>query len=116
MTSSSIEGGVEVNQVGLQRFPRIPTLVAAVRRMFLGRVGARRMELVEALPLGGRRQLMLVVCDGQSFLIGAGSDGVHSIVGIQQHASTAGGRSSMPGEVGFQLAPNSSGQNAELRP
>ena len=39
----------------------------------------RRMELVEMLPLGGKRQLMLVVCDGQRFLVGAGGDSIHSI-------------------------------------
>ena len=33
--------------------------------------GEHRMELLETLQLGGRRQLMLVVCDGQRFLVGA---------------------------------------------
>jgi len=37
------------------------------------------MELVEMLQLGGRRQLMLVVCDGQRYLVGAGGDSVQSI-------------------------------------
>lgn len=40
----------------------------------------RRMELVEMLQLGGKRQLMLVVCDGQRFLVGAGGDSIHSVV------------------------------------
>jgi len=39
----------------------------------------RRMELVEMLQLGGKRQLMLVVCDGQRYLVGAGGDSVQSI-------------------------------------
>lgn len=39
----------------------------------------RRMELIEMLPLGGKRQLMLVVCDGQRYLVGAGGDSIHSI-------------------------------------
>jgi len=42
----------------------------------------RRLQLVEALPLGGKRQLMLVCCDGSHFLIGAGSDGVSAITPI----------------------------------
>jgi len=46
----------------------------------IGKVRAkRRMELVEMLQLGGRRQLMLVVCDGQRYLVGAGGDSVQSI-------------------------------------
>jgi flagellar biogenesis protein FliO len=42
----------------------------------------RRMELVEVLPLGGKRQLMMVVCDGHRYLVGAGSDSVQSIAEI----------------------------------
>jgi hypothetical protein len=40
------------------------------------------MELVEVLQLGGRRQLMMVVCDGRRYLVGTGGDGVHSIAEI----------------------------------
>ncbi len=40
----------------------------------------RRMELLEALSLGGRRQVMLVRCDGKTYLIGVGGDSVQSIV------------------------------------
>lgn len=46
----------------------------------LGRAhGERRMELLDTLQLGGKRQLMLVLCDGQRYLVGAGNDSVHSI-------------------------------------
>jgi flagellar biogenesis protein FliO len=45
--------------------------------------GERRLELIETLPLGGKRQLMLVLCDGQRVLVGAGRDGVHSIAEIR---------------------------------
>jgi len=34
------------------------------------------------LALGGRRQLMLVRCGGQSFLVGGGVDGVQSIMAV----------------------------------
>jgi hypothetical protein len=44
----------------------------------------RRMELVEMLQLGGRRQLMLVVCDGQRYLVGAGGDSVQSIAEMRE--------------------------------
>jgi hypothetical protein len=50
----------------------------------------RRLQLVETLPLGGKRQLMLIVCDGQHFLVGGGSDTVSSITPISPHAHTAG--------------------------
>ena len=47
-----------------------------------GRACVRRMELVEKLELGGRRQLMLVICDGRKYLLGAGSDGIHAIMEV----------------------------------
>jgi flagellar biogenesis protein FliO len=51
----------------------------------MGNVRAkRRMELVEMLQLGGRRQLMLVVCDGQRYLVGAGGDSVQSIAEMRE--------------------------------
>ena len=48
----------------------------------LGGSGARRrrMRVVESLALGGRRQLMLVVCDGQEYLVGTGPESVETIV------------------------------------
>ena len=49
----------------------------------------RRMELIEKLELGSRRQLMLIVCDGREYLVGAGADGIHAIteVGIKAEPS-----------------------------
>lgn len=53
-----------------------------------GRTGLRagrvekRMKLVETLSLGGKRQLMLVECDGQKYLVGAGVDGAQTIVAV----------------------------------
>ena len=46
----------------------------------------RRMELIETLSLGGKRQLMLVLCDGQKVLVGAGGDSVHSITEMKDSA------------------------------
>jgi hypothetical protein len=40
------------------------------------------MELIETLPLGGKRQLILIACDGRHFLVGAGADAVSSITPI----------------------------------
>ena len=53
----------------------------------------RRMKLVEVLQLGGKRQLMLVVCDGRRYLVGAGGDSVQSIaeMGLQPAESDVPG-------------------------
>ncbi len=42
----------------------------------------RRMKLAETLSLGGKRQLMLVICDGQRFLVGTSGEGVGTIVAV----------------------------------
>lgn len=46
------------------------------------RLAEREMRLVETLSLGGRRQLLLVVCGSERFLIGTGADSVETIVQI----------------------------------
>ncbi len=45
-----------------------------------GAQGPQRMQLIEVLQLGGRRQLMMVICDGRRYLVGTGGDGVQSVV------------------------------------
>ena len=56
----------------------------------LGRVRAdKRMELIETLHLGGKRQLMLVKCDGREYLVGAGGDSVHSIADMSPQQVTS---------------------------
>jgi flagellar biogenesis protein FliO len=44
---------------------------------------ARLMRLVETLPLGGKRQLMLVSCAGEHFLVGGGPESLETIVRVQ---------------------------------
>ncbi len=46
----------------------------------LRRGKARQLQMLETLPLGGKRQLILVSCAGELYLVGAGADGVQSIV------------------------------------
>jgi hypothetical protein len=41
------------------------------------------MRLVETLMLGGRRQLMLVSCGEEYFLVGGGIDNVETIVRVK---------------------------------
>jgi|ERR1700677_4790544 flagellar biogenesis protein FliO len=43
----------------------------------------KQLRLVETLPLGGKRQLMLVTCAGESFLVGGGVDSVEAIVRLK---------------------------------
>src|ERR1700754_2671533 len=43
----------------------------------------KQLRLVETLPLGGKRQLMLVTCAGESFLVGGGMESVETIVRLK---------------------------------
>jgi hypothetical protein len=43
----------------------------------------KQLRLVETLPLGGKKQLILVTCDGESFLVGGGVDSVETIVRLK---------------------------------
>lgn len=47
----------------------------------------KQLRLVETLPLGGKRQLMLVTCAGESFLVGGGMDSVETIVPLKATVS-----------------------------
>jgi hypothetical protein len=50
-------------------------------------VQRKQLRLLEILPLGGKRQLMLVTCAGESFLIGGGVDSVETIVRLKADVS-----------------------------
>jgi hypothetical protein len=47
----------------------------------------RQLQLVETLPLGGKRQLMLVTCAGERFLVGGGLESVEAIVRLKAEVS-----------------------------
>jgi flagellar biogenesis protein FliO len=47
------------------------------------RSAIRQMHLLETLPLGGKRQLMLVSCAGEHFLVGGGVESVETIVRVK---------------------------------
>ncbi len=75
----------EVQQSGLRRwFMAIVNLLGGA-----GSPGSnkRHMRLIETLPLGAKRQLLLVSCDGQTFLIGAGPESVHSILPVRTESA-----------------------------
>lgn len=68
--------------------------IAAVqrgRRNMLARRREKQMELIETLPLGGKRQLALVVCEGRRFLVGMGAESVDAIVAADESATEAPG-------------------------
>ena len=46
----------------------------------LQEAGGKQMQLMESLPLGGKRQLMLVSCAGERFLVGGGAESIETIV------------------------------------
>ena len=77
-TSVTGEVAMRVSETPGGWFDRVKGMIFAG----LSRTCVRRMELIEKLELGGKRQLMLVVCDGQRYLVGAGSDGIHAITGV----------------------------------
>ena len=47
------------------------------------RLQQRQLRLVETLALGGKRQLMLVTCAGERFLVGGGLESVETIVRLK---------------------------------
>jgi flagellar biogenesis protein FliO len=47
----------------------------------------KQMELIETLALGGKRQLMLVSCGGEQFLVGGGPESVETIVRVSAEVS-----------------------------
>ena len=56
---------------------------AAVKRQ----AAEKQMHLLETLPLGGKRSLMLVSCAGELFLVGGSLEGIESIVRVQGEQS-----------------------------
>ena len=42
----------------------------------------RQMFIIENLSLGSRKQLLLVSCAGEQFLVGTGAESVHTIVRV----------------------------------
>jgi len=54
----------------------------------------KQLQLVETLALGGKRQLMLVTCAGESFLVGGSYESVETIVrlGFETSSAQAAGR------------------------
>jgi len=85
-------------RIPMQTFPTqaLPVLAnglaGKVQNWFRTRTGsanARRLRLVETLPLGPRRSVALIECDGRCFLAGMGGDGVTTLVPLATQGSIA---------------------------
>jgi flagellar biogenesis protein FliO len=68
--------------------PQVQGLAGWVLSLLRGCVGRReaplkQMQLIETLALGGKRQLMLVSCGGERFLVGGGLESVETIVRVK---------------------------------
>ncbi len=61
-------------------------MCAMARLSGAGTATAKRMQVLETLALGARKQLLLVSCDGERFLVGTGADQVQSIVRLGREA------------------------------
>lgn len=53
-------------------------------------VKARRLRVVETLPLGAKKQLLLVTCDGEKYLVGTGAESVQTITRVERRAVPGG--------------------------
>ena len=85
-------GQKELNNVAAIAAPEVQGLAGWVLGLLRGWRGEREMQrkqlrLVETLPLGGKRQLMLVTCAGESFLVGGGMESVETIVRLKAEFS-----------------------------
>ena len=69
----------------------------------------RRLQLIDRLELGGKRQLMLIVCDGQRFLVGSGAESIQSIIAVGKRENE-----SLDGESEF-TKPHASGCSAVVK-
>ena len=62
-------------------------LLGIIRRQNV-KEAERHLHVIETLALGGRRQLQLITCDGERFLVGSGADRVETIVRVGAAKST----------------------------
>jgi len=78
----SLEGASAPEVAGLARW------LLALARGWRGprECQQKQLQLVETLSLGGKRQLMLVRCAGESFLVGGSFESVETIVRLRTEA------------------------------
>ena len=77
-----------------ERGPGLADWLLEVVWRVLGRGGVARskeMRVVETLTIGPKKQLVLVTCGGERFLVGTGADSVGTIVRVGAEATVADG-------------------------
>jgi flagellar biogenesis protein FliO len=77
-------------------------LAGVLLRMWANRrsakaVRTREIELLETFSLGGRRELMLVRCAGERFLVGGSFDRIDTMVKLEAGSAEATQRDSLCG-------------------
>jgi flagellar biogenesis protein FliO len=79
----------ELNLTAVSQIQGFAGWVIALLRGWRGQCEMQRKQLrvVETLQLGGKKQLMLVTCGGESFLVGSGSDSVQTLVRLNAESS-----------------------------
>ena len=87
-----LSGQKEVNTAATTGVPDVQGLAGWLIRLLQGwrhqrEAQRKQLRLVETLSLGGKRQLMLVTCGGESFLVGGGTDSVETIVRLKAEVS-----------------------------
>ena len=51
---------------------------------------ARRLRVLETLSIGPKKQLLLIRCDGEKYLVATGPDSVQSILRVDSQARATG--------------------------
>jgi flagellar biogenesis protein FliO len=82
----------ETNTATSVAAPGVQGLVVWLFRLFRGlpfrgETVPRQLRLIETLSLGGKRQLMLVTCGGESFLVGGSFESIETIVCLRSELS-----------------------------
>ena len=79
----------ELNKMSIPDMRGLVGWVLELVRGFRGHRETQRkqLRLVETLSLGGKRQLLLVTCAGESFLVGGGMESVETIVRLKAEVS-----------------------------
>ncbi len=65
-------------------------VMAALRRWQRRAAEPRQMRVIETLALGGRRQLQLIACGTERFLVAGGAESVHAILRVDARSMSGG--------------------------
>ena len=81
------EGKIKSSKLSLSQCGLVGWMVGLMRgARNESRSGRKQMYLRETLPLGGKRQLMLVSCGREYFLVGGGMESIETIVQVRNQS------------------------------